>query len=103
MSRRKPHRDSFVTFIREHVHVTPPTQLLQEPLSGGPPRVIAEFPERRDTYALGQVVAMGTVNAARSFAKAMAGACVVGRIANVAEYNAGRAAGLAEIAAKGAP
>jgi hypothetical protein len=92
-----------VTFVRAHVHVHPATVLEVYAFDGSGPQKIADIPEKRDVYAAGEVLSFGTVNAARSFAKAMAGACVLGRITDVAEYNARRAARLAEIAAKGAP
>jgi len=78
VSRRKPHPDSFVTFVRDHV-VTNPATVLQVPEGDGF-RVIAEIAESHVVYVRGQVVAMGTVNAARAFARAMNGAAVVGKV-----------------------
>ena len=81
---RKVHPDRFVTFVAPHVQITPATELLQTPLGGGPERKIADIPERRDVYTVGQELQFGSVNAARAFVKAInAGAgtevCQVGR------------------------
>jgi hypothetical protein len=81
---RKIHPDRFVTFIAPHVQVHPATELFQTPLAGGPERKIADIPERRDVYTVGQELQFGSVNAARGFVKAInesAGAqvCRVGK------------------------
>ena len=78
MSSRKPHPDSFVTFVRDHVKVTPAT-VLSVPEGDGE-RIIAEFPRREDFYPAGRVLSFGTVNAARAFVKAIGGAAVVGKV-----------------------
>lgn len=57
----------FVTFVRDHVQVQPATVLCY-PETG---EVIAEIPERRDTYVHGQELQFGSVNAARAFVKAV--------------------------------
>ena len=68
----------FVTFVRDHVEVTP-AQVLCVP-EGDSERIIAELPRREDFYAAGRVLSFGTVNAARAFVKAIGGAAVVGKV-----------------------
>jgi hypothetical protein len=67
----------FVTFLQDHVQVHPAT-VLHVPEGEGF-RVIAEIPEKRDTYKKGDVIQFGSVNAARDFVRALAAVCVQGR------------------------
>lgn len=81
---KKIHPDRFVTFIREHVQIHPATVLEGETLRTGEKYTIAEIPERRDVYTVGQELQFGSVNAARAFVKALnegkdAPVCRVGR------------------------
>lgn len=65
-----------VTFIRAHTVVHPATVL---EING---EVVphTERPEKTDVYVQGQVLEFGSVASARSFARAMNGAAVVGLV-----------------------
>lgn len=70
----------YVTFVRDHVQVHPASVLEIVSILTGKNTIVpgSEIPERRDVYRAGQVVYIGSVAAAKSFAKAMQGAAVVG-------------------------
>lgn len=73
----------FVTFIRSHVVITPATVLESTTMSTGEKYVIAEIPEARREYTVGQTLEFGSVNAARAFVKSINGkgepVCRVGK------------------------
>lgn len=82
---RKIHPDRFVTFVQAYVQVTPATELIGRRFDGGEQYKIADVPERRTEYRVGQELQFGSVNAARAFVKAVnaeAGAdvCRIGRV-----------------------
>jgi hypothetical protein len=75
---RKIHPARFVTFVRDHVEVTPETVLESTEMRTGTKYVIATIPESRREYKRGQVLEFGSVNAAKDFVKAMKGDAIVG-------------------------
>ncbi len=76
-----------VTFIRDHVQVHPASVLEVRSLISGEVTIVpnSERPETRDVYVAGQEVRMVTIQAAKSFVRAInesAGqvVCVQGRV-----------------------
>ena len=68
------------TFIREHVQIHPATVLQGETLRTGEKYTIAEIPERRDVYTVGQELQFGSVNAVKALNEGKdAPVCRVGR------------------------
>lgn len=75
----------FVTFVRDHKHVTPATILTSIEPRTGVETHITDIPERVCTYYAGQEIDMGSVARAKEFTKAhntYAGqvVCVQGRV-----------------------
>ena len=68
---RVVHPGRFVTFVAPHVQIHPATVLESTEMRTGAKYTIAEIPEKRDVYVVGQELQFGSVNAARDFVKAI--------------------------------
>ena len=79
MGKAKENPRRFVTFLQDHVEITPAT-VLESHTFDGKVHHVADVPEHRQVFHAGEVVDMGTVAAARTFARHYAGKGVAVRI-----------------------
>ena len=65
------HPGRFVTIVQAFEHVHPATELRTVEIRTGAEYVIANIPEKRDVYTVGQELQFGSVNSARTFVKSI--------------------------------